>query len=97
VEDASPQGYVVLGQAFKQLNRLDEAEKSVHEALLRDPSFAGAYLVLSDVAEGKGDYRGEIEDLDIYLKLQPNGPGSALARKVRIEAQRMLATSHPPD
>jgi tetratricopeptide (TPR) repeat protein len=97
VEDASAQGYVILGQALKQLNRLDEAEKSVHEALLRDPSFAGAYLVMSDVAESKGDYRAEIEDLDVYLKLRPNGPGSALARKVRIAAQRMLATSHPLD
>jgi hypothetical protein len=30
--------------------------------------------------------------------LQPNGPGSELARKVRIAAQKMLATkSHPPD
>jgi tetratricopeptide (TPR) repeat protein len=95
VEDTSPQGYVILGQALKQLNRLDEAEKSVHEALLRNPNFAGAYLVLSDVAEGKGDYRAEIADLDIYLKLQPNGPGSELARKVRIAAQKMLAKSHP--
>jgi len=97
VEDASPQGYVILGQALRQLNRLDEAERSVHEALLRNPNFAGAYLVLSDVAEGKGDYRAEIEDLDIYLKLQPNGPGSETARKVRIQAQRMLVTSHPPN
>jgi tetratricopeptide (TPR) repeat protein len=95
MEDASPQGYVILGQALRQLNRLDEAEKSVHAALLRNPHFPGAYLVLSDVAEGKGDYRAEIEDLDIYLKLQPNGPGSELARKVRIAAQKMLAKSHP--
>jgi tetratricopeptide (TPR) repeat protein len=97
LEDTSPQGYVILGQALKQLNRLDEAEKSAHEALLRNPNYAGAYLVLSDVAESKGEYRREIEDLDIYLKLQPNGPGSELARKVRIAAQKMLATSHPLD
>jgi tetratricopeptide (TPR) repeat protein len=97
VEDASPQGYVILGQALKQLNRLDEAEKSVHEALLRNPNFAGAYLVLSDLADSKGQYRAEIEDLDIYLRLQPNGPGSELARKVRIAAQKMLATSHPAE
>jgi len=95
VEDVSPQGYVILGQALKQLNRLDEAEKSVHEALLRNPNYAGAYLVLSDVDEGKGDYRAEIGDLDTYLKLEPNGPGSELARKVRIAAQKMLATSPP--
>jgi tetratricopeptide (TPR) repeat protein len=97
VEDAAPEGYVILGEALKQLKRLDEAEKSLHEALLRNPNYAGAYLVLSDVAQSKGDYRAEIEDLDIYLKLQPNGPGSELARKVRIAAQRMLATSRPLD
>jgi tetratricopeptide (TPR) repeat protein len=94
-EDATPQGYVVLGQALKLLNRLDEAEKSEREALLRNPNMAGAYLVLSDVAESRGDYRAEINDLDIYLKLQPNGPGSELARKVREGAQRMLAASPP--
>lgn len=97
VEDTAPEGYVILGAALKQLKRLDEAEKSVHEALLRNPNYAGAYLVLSDVAESKGDYRAEIENLDIYLKLQPNGPGSEPARKVRARAQRMLATSHLPD
>jgi tetratricopeptide (TPR) repeat protein len=97
VEDAASQGYVILGQALRQLNRLDEAEKSEHEALLRDPNMAGAYLVLSDVAESRGDYRLQIKDLDIYLKLQPNGPGSVLARKVREEAQEKLAKSHPQD
>lgn len=94
-EDATPQGYVILGEALKLLNRLDEAEKSEREALLRNPNIAGAYLVLSDVAESKGDYRAEIEDLDFYLKLQPNGPGSELARKVREGAQKMLAASNP--
>src|SRR5579864_2748553 len=49
VEDAAPEGYVILGEALKQLNRLDEAEKSAHEALLRNPNYAGAYLVLSDI------------------------------------------------
>jgi tetratricopeptide (TPR) repeat protein len=96
-EDAAPQGYVILGEALKQLNRLDEAEKSEREALLRNPNIAAAYLVLSDVAESKGDYRAEIQNLDMYLKLQPNGSGSELARKVREGAQRMLAKSHPPD
>jgi tetratricopeptide (TPR) repeat protein len=96
-EDAAPQGYVILGEALKLLNRMDEAEKSEREALLRNPNIAGAYLVLSDVAESKGDYRAEIQDLDIYLKLDPNGPGSDLARKAREEAQRMLAKSHPQD
>jgi tetratricopeptide (TPR) repeat protein len=97
VEDAAPEGYVILGEALKQLNRLDEAEKSAHEALLRNPNYAGAYLVLSDIAERRGDSRADIQNLDTYLRLQPNGPGSDLARKMRAEAQRRLPSSHPPD
>jgi tetratricopeptide (TPR) repeat protein len=97
VDDAAPEGYVILGQALKQLNRLDEAESSEHEALLRNPNLPGAYLVLSDVAQSRGDYRAEIRNLDVYLKLQPNGPGSALARRVREGAQNALANAHPPN
>ena len=93
--DAAPEGYVILGQALRQLNQLEEAEKMEQEALLRNPHLAGAYLVLSDVAEIRGDYRSEIMDLDAYLKLQPNGPGSELARKVRAGAEKMLAKSQP--
>jgi tetratricopeptide (TPR) repeat protein len=94
-QDAAPGGYVILGQALRQLNRLEEAEKMEEEALLRNPHLAGAYLVLSDVAENRGDYRSEILNLDVYLKLQPNGPGSELVRKKRAEAERMLAKSQP--
>lgn len=94
-QDAAPEGYVILGEALKQLNRMEEAEKMEQEALLRNPHLAGAYLVLSDVAEIRGDYRSEIMDLDAYLKLQPNGPGSELARKVRARAEQMLAKSQP--
>jgi len=97
VEDASPEGYVVLSEALTQLNRLDEAEKSAREALLRNRNYAGAYLALADVQERKGGYRAEIQDLDTYLKLQPNGPGNEQARHVREAAARKLAISDSQD
>ena len=96
LEDAAPQGYVILSEALVQLNRRDEAEKSAQEALLRNPRFAGTYLALADVAASKDDYRAEIADLDIYLTLQPSGLGSEQARKRREVALRMLAL-HPHD
>jgi len=98
LEAEGPQalGYVILGEALKQLNRLEEAEQSAHEALLRNPNYAGAYLVLSDVAERRGDYLAEIQDLDIYLKLQPlNGLANDQVRQARERARSMLAMSHP--
>jgi hypothetical protein len=59
-----------------QLNRPDEAERSAQEALLRNPNFADAYLVLSNVATRKGNYRAELQNLDAYLKLRSDGPAS---------------------
>jgi tetratricopeptide (TPR) repeat protein len=95
VDDRAPEGHVVLADALRKLNRLDEAEKSAREALLRSPTFPGAYLILADVAENKADYHAEVQDLDVYLKLQPNGPASALARQVRENTLQKLAKIQP--
>ena len=97
VEDAAPEGHVSLGNALMQLNRPDEAERSAQEALLRNPNFADAYLVLSDVAAGKREYRVELQDLDAYLKLRPNGAASERVRQVREAALKILAKPHPQD
>ena len=94
-EDSAPEGHVVLSEALVRLNRLDEAEKSAHEALLRNPNFGGAYLAMSEIAEKRGDYRAEIHDLDAFLKLQPSGPASAQVRQVREGALRMQAQTQP--
>jgi tetratricopeptide (TPR) repeat protein len=97
LEDAAPDGHVILGNALTQLNRPDEAGRSAQEALLRNPNFADAYLVLSNVAASKGDYRAELQELDAYLKLRPNDPTSERVRQVREAAVKILAKSHPQD
>jgi tetratricopeptide (TPR) repeat protein len=94
-DDTSPQGFVILSEALTQLTRLDEAERSACEALLRKPNYPAAYLALADVAERKGDSRAEIQELDIYLKLQPKGPANEQARRVREAAVKRLAKSLP--
>jgi len=91
VENAGPEGYVMLSEALMRLDRLDEAERSVRQALLRNAGFAGTYLALADLAERKGDFRVEIQDLDVYLKLRPKGPASEQARRVREAATKRLA------
>ncbi len=97
VEDAAPDGHVALGNALMQLNRPAEAERSAQEALLRNPNFADAYLVLSNVAASKDNYRAELQDLDAYLKLRPNGPASERVRQVREATLKTLAKSRPQD
>jgi len=81
--------------ALLRLERLDEAERSAHEALLRKPNFAQAYLVLADVYARRHEYRAQMQDLDVYLKLEPNGEESEHVRQARAVVLRILAGPIP--
>lgn len=85
----SAEGHLFLGIALFDQNRLDEAEKSLREALLRSPAYPGVYLVLADVHARKEDYRSQVQDLDAYLKLAPSSAASADVRRVRGNAMRL--------
>jgi tetratricopeptide (TPR) repeat protein len=93
----SPDGYVILGMTLLRLNRPGEAEKSAREALLRDPNMANAYLVLADSCARRQNYREQIQDLDTYLRLDPNGAASKRAHEVRDVAQRLLDNTRPQE
>lgn len=95
IDDGSPEGHVILADTLMQLNRADEAEKSAREALLRNPNFPDAYLVLSNVDGYKRDYRAQLQDFDTYLKLSPNGMGSERVRQGREAVLKLLAQSQP--
>jgi len=90
VDANSADGYVILGMTLLRLNRPEEAEKSAREALLRDPHLANAYLVLADSFARRENYAQQIQDLDAYLRLEPNGPASRRAQEVRQVAEKIL-------
>ncbi len=94
-DDSSHVGYLILGMALLRLERLEEAERSAHEALLRKPNFAQAYLVLADVYARRHEYRAQMQDLDVYLKLEPNGAESAQVRQARGVVLTILASPIP--
>jgi tetratricopeptide (TPR) repeat protein len=90
VDGRSATGHLFLSVALFRLNRLEEAEKSAREALLRKPGFGLAYLVLADVHARRGEYRMQLHGLDAYLKLEPDGPASQRAREVREVVRRIV-------
>jgi tetratricopeptide (TPR) repeat protein len=90
----SADGYFMLGLALLRLNRLDEAERSAREALLRNASFAAAYLLIADVNGRRREYREQLQGLDTYLKLEPNGAESARAREAREVLLGIMAKVH---
>lgn len=90
VDANSPDGYLFLGMALLRLNRVEEAEKSAREALLRNPNLAEAYLVLSDAYGRRQEYAAQLQGLEAYLKLEPNGAESENARRAIEAVQGIL-------
>jgi tetratricopeptide (TPR) repeat protein len=90
VDGNSATGHLFLSLALFRLNRLEEAEKSAREALMRRPGFAWPYLVLADVYARRGEYAMQLHDLDAYLKLDPDGPASKQVREFREVVQRIV-------
>jgi tetratricopeptide (TPR) repeat protein len=90
-------GEYYLGLALYGLNRLAEAEKSVHEALRWKTDFPEAHLLLAKIHSRQSDYRLLVSDLNEYLKLAPDGPVSVRAKAVRESAQGMMFDAPIPD
>lgn len=90
VDGSQPVGHFFLSVVLFQLNRLEQAEESAREALLRKPSFAWAYVVLADIHAGRAEYRMQLHDLDAYLKLEPDGSASKRVREVREVVRRIV-------
>jgi tetratricopeptide (TPR) repeat protein len=86
-------GHYYLGVALLGLNRLEEAEKNVREAIRSKLDFVQAYLVLAEIHNREKNYHALLNDLDEYLNLEPNGPAGTGIKALRESAQRMLAES----
>jgi tetratricopeptide (TPR) repeat protein len=97
VDGNSTDGYLIQGMALLRLNRPDEAERSAREALVRNPNFARAYLVLADVYGQRQEYRQQVQDLETYLRLEPKGAEVERVRQAREAVLRRLATVHPQE
>jgi tetratricopeptide (TPR) repeat protein len=91
----STDGYLVLGMAQLRLNRLDEAERSAREALLRNPNFARGYLLLADVYGQRHEYRAQVQGLETYLRLEPNGAEVEIVRRAREAIMKRLTKAQP--
>jgi tetratricopeptide (TPR) repeat protein len=88
-------GNYCLGWALFGLNRFQEAEKSVRDALRWKSDSADAYLLLADIHGHLHDYSTLLQDLDEYLKLEPNGPINDRIRSLRdIAAQAILESQN---
>jgi tetratricopeptide (TPR) repeat protein len=86
-------GNFCLGWALFGLNRFQDAEKSVREALRWKNDSPDAYLLLADIHGRLHDYSTLLQDLDEYLKLEPNGLIDEKVRSLREKAEQAILES----
>jgi tetratricopeptide (TPR) repeat protein len=83
-------GNFTLAWVLFSASRLADAEKSARKAIVHSANFAMAYLLLGQIHRQQRNLPALVADLDIYLKLDPQGPRSDAARFVRTQAQHLL-------
>ena len=93
LDSTSWAGQYCLGWALLGLNRIDDAEKSVREALRLKPDSADSYLLLADIHGRRHDYSAILLDLDAYLRFEPNGAMSEKVRALREKAEQQISLS----
>jgi tetratricopeptide (TPR) repeat protein len=91
VDPNSWKGHLFLGQALFGQVRLDEAEKSAREALVRRSDVPSAHILLANIHIRRQEYILAIKDLDTFLDMRPTGSSSDQARAVRQAAQRIAS------
>jgi tetratricopeptide (TPR) repeat protein len=82
-----------LARALTQLHRASEAEPSAAAAVKLKPDNPTLYLVLANIHMQLQDDRAQLDDLNQYLKLAPQGSFAAQARQQRDQLQQFLSAS----
>ena len=87
-------GHYELGRAFLYEKRLSDAQNSAEQARLLAPSAPIVYRLLSNIHLQKKDYVALLQDLDMYLKLDPGSPAGARAKQLREQVQQKIGTNN---
>ena len=90
LEPTSASGHFALAWVLYSAQRVVEAEKSAHEAILYNPNLAMAHLLLAQIHRRQNNSAAVVDDLDAYLKIEPDSPRSRALRTTRDAAQQSL-------
>jgi tetratricopeptide (TPR) repeat protein len=90
LDPTSARGNFTLAWVLYTADRVSEAEKSALQAVLYNPDFAVAHLLLAQIHRRQNNAAATVEDLNAYLRLEPDSPRSAGVKAVRDAAARAL-------
>jgi len=88
-------GYYELGRAQMNEKQFADARKSAEQAKSLSPNTPMIYRLLSNIHLQQKDYPALLEDLDAYVKLDPDSPAGARAKQMRDQVQQKIAQEKP--
>jgi Tfp pilus assembly protein PilF len=92
----SYRGHYELARALFGEGLPVDAEQSALDAKKLQPNFARLYILLANIELRLGRNESVIQNLDTYLKLEPDGPYSAQAKQLKEKTQKTLGRSTSP-
>lgn len=90
LEPSSSRGNFTLAWVLYTADRVPEAETSVKAALVYNPNFAIAHLLLAQIHLRQNNSAALVDDLDAYLRIEPDNARSPGVRAVRDKAAQAL-------
>jgi predicted Zn-dependent protease len=74
--------------------RVSEAQSSAERARQLAPNAPVVYRLLSNIHLLEKDYAALLQDIDEYLKLDPDSPAGVRARELREQVQQKMTAEH---
>lgn len=96
IQPESWRGLYELARVLLAQGHPADAEKSGLEARKRKTDFPALYLILANIHMQLHKSEAVLEDVSAFLKLEPDGPSSAQARKIKDQMERTLGRSPSP-
>jgi tetratricopeptide (TPR) repeat protein len=88
-------GHYELGRALFDERRVPEAQVSAERARVLAPGAAIVYRLLANIHLQEKNYAALLQDIDEYLRLDPDSPAGIRAKEIRAQVQQKMATDNP--
>jgi tetratricopeptide (TPR) repeat protein len=89
-------GHYELGRAMLNQEKLPEALKSGEQARSLSPGTPIIYRLLSNIHLRQEDYAALLQDIDAYVKLDPDSPAGIRAKALREQVAQKVSTQGAP-
>jgi tetratricopeptide (TPR) repeat protein len=83
-------GHYELGRALLNQNRIVDAQNAAEQARSLSPNSAIVYRLLSNIHLSEKNYPALLEDLDAYIRIDPDSPAGARAKEMRAQVAQKI-------